>query len=146
MIAYLQWPLVVKVLDNAQAPPVGLVYDTMLDGPIAASAVEGQIFNGTTFAAPVAGSSYANINTLRAQAGTALAANRADITANDAAITSNTAWLAANPGANLSTTVLTTAMKLRVQRESAAAAQQSAQFRQLNGLIRFLLSKFDGTD
>jgi hypothetical protein len=142
-VAFLRSNLVVCIAPTLADTPAGLVYDSTRD---AAGANIGDTWNGSAYVRPPVPVEQANEFTLRQQAEAALVANRADISANDGGIANNDAWLAANPGTNLTTTVLTTRMKVLVQQSTAAARQRNAMYRELNGIIRLFLNRLDGTD
>lgn len=127
MIVYLRWPLVVWVGDP---PPDYLDFDTIM--PNAPAASVGQVWNGSAFVAPAAGSAQANLATIMAQADNAIATN---IQTNADATT----WLANNSGSALTNTVLTTGLKTTMQALMRTNNQMDA-------VIRLLRSKLDATN
>lgn len=135
MIVYMLGDLVVWIGGASQSPPMYLAFDNMRDGPEAASASIGTVWNGSTFVAPAANSEPANVATLRERGLEALAVNTQ-------AITDANAWLTTGPGAGSAN--LTAAQSSAVIRSMMRAHVTACQ--QRNGVIRLLLGALDGTD
>lgn len=127
MMVFMRANLVVWVGD---VPPLYLDYDAFFTSAPANVAV-GQVFNGSAFVAPVAGSEQANRAALADQADTALATNLQ-------AIADAQAWLATNTG-TLTTAQLSNAMR-SVMNSMVTAAKQR------NGIIRLLRGRFEATN
>lgn len=132
-LAYLRSNVVVLIAPDDFAPPVDLLFDPPPRDATGANI--GDTWNGSAFVSPPVPADQQNQITLRDQAEAALASNRT-------AIAQLVAWRTNGPGAGAA--AMTSAQLSTAARQSAL--NQEAMFKQLNGLIRQLLNKFDGTD